>query len=292
MSDTQAQAEHAREFREAFEEFVRRKQNAAEHSSSAHADHQVDVSFARGCGSQHWFTVTTSWAALLALLGTELEEDDKDGVIFCAGPLQDGKTATGTRKIKEHVQGLHLIVLDFDKGDAPLDKLEARLKEHGLEGAAYATYSHLKSETKLAWSVTRPNPQKGTDETLPTAFQNFVRKRLGGDASVDTLRITPEIVMAFMVEEQEFEVETLGPISIVQIDKVEKTRIMAKDGIWYTQETLSIVAKHNPIAKSRLVLPLAQRFARQPGESKDDFQKRWQEQVYYPVARLIGFRFD
>jgi hypothetical protein len=292
MSDTQAQAKHAREFREAFEEFARHNQNAAEHSSSAHADHQVELSFARGRASQHWFTVTTSWAVLLALLGTELEEDDKDGVIFCAGPLKDGKTETGTRKIKEHVHGLDLVVLDFDKGDAPLDKLEMRLKELGLEGAAYATYSHLKAETKLAWSVTRPNPKTGTDETLPTAFQNFARTRIGGDAGADPLQITPEIVTAFMVEEKEFDVETLGPISIVQIDNVERTRFKAKNDNWYTQETRNVVTAHKPLAKSRLVLPLANRFARQPGESKDDFQKRWQEEAYYPVARLIGFRFD
>lgn len=190
-----AHEEDARKFREAFEELVRRKQGTGD-VISAHAAHQLEASFARGRASQHWFTVTTSWAVLLALLGTELVETDKDGVIFCAGPLKDGKTETGTRKIKEHVQSLDLVVLDFDKGDAPLGTLETRLKELGLEAAAYATYSHLKSETSLAWSVARPNQQTGTVETLPTAFQNFARARLGGDAGADP---PPRIPCAMLV---------------------------------------------------------------------------------------------
>jgi hypothetical protein len=84
----------------------------------------------------------------------------------------------------------------------------------------------------------------------------------------------------------------LGKVTVAQAVKIEKTRSKAKDGSCKTQETCNVVAKHSPLAKSRLVLPLATRFARRPEESKDAFQKRWQQEAYYPVARLIGCRFD
>lgn len=231
---------------------------------------------------------------LCTLLEAQIETAQKDHIILCPGPLTGGKTEAGTRKIKEHVEGLDLVVLDFDKGDAPLEKLEARLIELGLEGAAYATFSHLKAETSLAWSVTRPNPKSGQVETLKTAFQNFVRARLSveADAALEPSHVTPEVFMAYMVEQQGFDPEILGTVTIVPTNKIEQARIRVKDGTWHTQKAHNLVAKHNPLAKSRLVLPLARRFARRPAESAASFQKRWQEEVYFPIGRLIGFHFD
>ena len=285
--------EPALSFRAAFEELVRRHTLDSDPVAwGENAALPLEVCFARGRSSQHWFTVAVNWHVLLALLGTELEETDKDGVIFCAGPLKDGKTEHGTRKLKENVEGLDLVVLDFDKGDAPLDKLEVRLKELGLEGAAYATFSHLKAETGLAWSVTRPNPKTGETETVPTAFQNFVRARAVIDEPSSPRRSRRRSSKPTWSRSRASTPVILGDVTVARAVKIEKTRFKAKDGNWQTQETCNVVAKHNPLAKSRLVLPLATRFARRPEESKDAFQKRWQQEVYHPVARLIGFRFD
>jgi hypothetical protein len=228
------------------------------------------------------------------LLDARIETSQKDHIILCPGPLTRGKTEAGTRKIKEHVEGLDLVVLDFDKGDAPLDKLRARLTELGFESAAYATFSHLKDETALAWSVTRPNAKSGKIETLPTAFQTFVRGRLAldGDAACPPDLVTADLFKAFMVEEQGFDAAILGEVTIVERNKGEQTQVKARDGSWDTHDTCNLVATHNPLSKSRLVLPLARRFARQAGETTSSFQQRWQDEVYLPVARLIGFRFD
>jgi len=128
-------------FHEAFEEIIRRKRAADRSPLDSNGGLPMEVSFARGRSSQNWFTSPVSWGVFLMLLGTELEETDKDGIIFCAGPLKHGTSENGTRKIKEHVEGLNLVVLDFDKGDAPLNDLRDRLNELSLEGAAYATFT-------------------------------------------------------------------------------------------------------------------------------------------------------
>jgi len=298
MTETEQGGRHAAEaleFRAAFEELVRRRARDANLASfGPHADLGLELSFADGRSSQHWFTTSLTWGVMVLLLGFELEAVDKDGAIMCAGPLKDGKSQQGTRKIKEHVQGLDLLVLDFDKGDAPLDKLKARLKELELEGAAYATFSHLKKETGFAWSVTRPNPKTGQTETVPMAFQDYACARLGVDAGapLQASQVTPEVVKAYMVEEQGFDSDIVGVVSIANAEKVQQKRINGKDRTWLTQETRSVVAKHNPLHKSRLVLPLAQRFMPVSDETVASFQKRWQEEMYHPVARLIGFQYD
>ena len=296
--ETELKSRHEAEppsFRACFEELVRRYQSEIDLAAlGPNAELALEVSFACARGSQHWFTQPLTWGVLQKLFEAEIETRAKDSIIFCAGPLTGGKADNGTRKVKEHVEGLDLVVLDFDKGDAPLDKLAARLTALGLEGAAYATFSHLKAETSLAWSVTRPNAKTGEIETRATAFQDFTRAQFGiaGHAPLEPAQVTPEIFNAFMVEEQGFDADKLGAVTILQFDKVEKTRVKAQDETWQTHETCNVVAKHNPLCKSRLALPLGRRFARQPGETKASFQTRWQEEVYDPVARLIGFRFD
>jgi Family of unknown function (DUF5906) len=259
-----------------------------------HAHKVFEMSFAQRRSSYNWFTMPIQWSVLIALLRDPVETTHKDSIILSAGPLTGGKGKLGTRKVKENVEGLDLVVLDFDKGDAPLEKLRARLSELGLESAAYATYSHLKDETALAWSVTRPNAKTGESETLASAFQTFARKRLGfaSDAACSPDQVTNDVFQAFLVEEQGYSADILGDVTIVKREKVEKTKVKDKSGRWRTVETCYLVATHRPLAKSRLVLPLARRYRRQPDETKESFQSRWQNEVYLPVGQLIGFQFD
>ena len=95
-----------------------------------------------------------------------------------------------------------------------------------------------------------------------------------------------------MVEEQGFDAELLGTVAIADCRKREEFRVKTRDGQWETHATLNIVASHTPLAKSRLVLPLARRFARRPQETTTSFQDCWQHEVYLPLGELIGFRFD
>ena len=69
-----------------------------------HADHLIEVSFARGRGSQHWFTMALKWGVFLyALLDARIETLEKDSIILSPGPLTGGKSEDGTRKIKDSV---------------------------------------------------------------------------------------------------------------------------------------------------------------------------------------------
>lgn len=259
-----------------------------------HAHHMAEVSFARGRCSHNWFSIPIAWGVIVALMQEPIETTQKDDIIISPGPLSGGTTKVGSRKIKEHVEGLDLLILDFDKGDATLEKLRDRMTELGFESAAYATFSHRKDQTALAWSVTRPNAKTGKSETLPSAFQTFVHTRLGiaSDAACLPDQVTDALFQSYLVEEQRYGADTLGNVAIVERAKIKKTRVKAQNGIWHTHETCHLVAAHRPIAKSRLVLPLARRFARQPGETAASFQLRWQNEVYLPVGELIGFQFD
>lgn len=255
-----------------------------------HARHLVEMTFARGRSSQHWFTLSLDWAVAVALFDAQIESDQKDDIILCPGPLTGGRTEVGTRKIKENVEGLDIVFFDFDKGDAPLVKLQERLTQLGLESAAFATFSHLKDTTALAWSVTRPNAKTGQLATMPSALQSFVRARRGiNECRAD--EVTAGDLKAFMVEEQGFDAAILGQVTIIDHNMVERAQIKTKAG-WQTHETINLVVKHAPLAKSRLAIPLASRFARQPGETTASFQDRWKDEVYLPIGELIGFRYD
>jgi hypothetical protein len=144
--DTELMNRHdadAPSFRACFEELVRRYHREIDLAAlGPNAKLALEVSFACGRGSPHWFTQPLTWGVLCKLFETEIETRNKDSIIFCAGPLTGGKAENGTRKIKEHVEGLDLVVLDFDKGDAPLDKLEARLTALDLE-APLTRRSHI-----------------------------------------------------------------------------------------------------------------------------------------------------
>jgi hypothetical protein len=256
--------------------------------------HELKVSFAHRRGSQNWFTTSIQWAALLSLLNSNLPRSNKDGIILVPGSLSGGAAPAGTRRLKRNVDELNLVVLDYDKGDATLDDLDERLSVLGLEGCIYATYSHLKDVTELAWSVARPDPKTGQIEIKGTAFQKFVREKLRRDDEdqLDPKDVSTETVLAFMIEQLGFQADVLGDVEILQRDKIESEFERRKSGETIAVETRSFVIKHKPIAKSRLVLPLSSPFVRETGESDPAFQERWQREVYHPVAKLIGFNFD
>lgn len=278
-------------FRAQFEALVQSLEREIDYASfGLNAERRVVFSVANHRGSQEWFTVSTKWAVLLTLLTAGIVTKVKDSIMICPGALSGGTTPGGTRKLKSNVEALYLAVLDFDKGDAPLPVLEARLAELNLESAMYSTFSNGKDKTELAWSIKRPNSKTGSSELLPSAFQLYVRKRLGTDAP-EPEQITGLIAKSFMVEELDFGSEVLGEVSIVATDKIEKTTTSNNDK-QLEVVTHSIVVGHNPIAKTRLVIPLAAPIMRQPDESNEAFQKRWTDEVYAPLGRLIGCKFD
>ena len=253
-----------------------------------HASHLLEVSFACGRSSHHWFTLPLTWAVLAALLDARIETDQKDHIILCPGPLTGGKTPTGTRKIKEHVEGLDVVFLDFDKGDAPLDRVAA----DGVGPGECCLRHLLASERSDGPGLERDASQCQTGQiaTLPSALQTFARARHAvEDCTAE--QVTAETIQAFMVEEQGFEAAILGPLKVIDHNRIEKKQVKTADG-WQTHETRNLVVKHAPLAKSRVGIPLATRFARQPGETTASFQDRWQRDVYLPLGELIGFRFD
>ncbi len=101
------------------------------------------------------------------LLDAHLPTHLKDGIIFVPGPLTDGEKAEGTRKLKQNVEGFHLAVYDFDKGDAPIELLDERLEDLGLESAMYAV-SLIKEHDRTRVAVTKPDPRTGKVETKPS----------------------------------------------------------------------------------------------------------------------------
>jgi hypothetical protein len=277
-----ARRNDARLFREALTEHVRYYDEHGDFAAlGPHAEREIEISFADGRCSQHWFTIPIKWAVLLELSANDFECADKDRVMFVPGPLMGGTTLDGTRKLKVNVPRLHCVVLDYDKGDAPLEKLVVRMKELKFQCGMYATFSHLKEKTELAWSVKHRNPKTRQMESKPTVFQNFARSKLGVDnaGEIDAALVTGEIAKAFMIEQQDFDCETIGEVVVLDNHKVDGARH-------------AVLVKHNPIAKSRLIVPLAEPFVRGLGESEHAFQTRWEEQVYFPLGRLIGLKFD
>src|SRR5262249_3576228 len=153
---------------------------------------------------------------LVQLCAANIVSATKDWVCFVPGPLSGGNSSDGARKCKENAKGFICVVLDFDKGDAPLERLGARLEELGLTSVMYATFSHLKEISELTWGVQLPNAKTGKVENTATRFQDFVRARLGlkTDSATDASLITGEIVKAFMVEEQGIDAAALGEVTI------------------------------------------------------------------------------
>lgn len=262
--------------------------------NDANARHRLAISFASERGSFHWRTFHLPWGALRDMLNPRIEIASKDSWMLLPGTLAGGETHEGARRLKDNVQGLDCVVLDFDKGDAPLDVLEARLQGLGIEGAAFATYSNNKAKSKLSWSVARPNTKTGVIEVRPGAFQLFVREvlALGDSEPVHPDAVTAELAKRVLIERQGYNEAVLGTVTIDQDWAVETLREKRKDGTQIEIEQHLVVVNHAPLAKSRLVIPLARPFCRQPEESPAQFQLRWKQEVYEPIGKLVGLNFD
>lgn len=288
------QAEEAREFRRELTERIRSIDAVIDYSAyGVNALREVEVSFGHRRGSKHWFTIRLKWAVLALLLGVGLPSSQKDSVMICPGSLKGGRNPGGARKIKENVQRLDCVILDFDKGDAPLEAVRRRLEELGLEGSAYTTFSHLKDATALAWEVTSFDVKSGEMKTSPTAFQKFSRTQLGIETGpIDRDQVTAEHAKAFMVEVQGYDASVLGDVWIKATNVVTKSKPRSPSTGSRDETKSSFLIGHLPIAKARLALLLDKSHERLPGETAEQYQKRWEEEVYLPAGRLIGFNFD
>ena len=256
--------------------------------------HPLRLSFATGTYSKHWQTISLSWGALLKFLDAGIPTNNKDCIILCPGPLKGGSSSEGTRKLKDNVESLHLLIYDFDKGDATIEALTERLEALGTECAMYPTFSHLKDTSKLSWSVTRPNTTTGESETLPSAFQSFAKDRLKIDRkdALDPSRVTGEIARAFMVEQQGFDDDVLGEVSVLDTKQIETEQARGADNRRHTVSTTYFVVRHKPLSKTRLVILLSEPVVRRADETPGAFQARWRNEIYDPVGYLIGFKFD
>lgn len=250
-------------------------------------------SFAPSKYSTHWFTQSMTWGALLKLLGDPRASKEKDGPMLFPGPLKEGLAPEGTRKTKENVHRQQLLIYDFDKGDAPIERLEERMKGLRIECGIIATHSHLKDSTKLAWSTTSPDASTGNPVTSQSPFQIFVREHLGigEEVELEPSEVTGEIAKLFMVHELDFDESVLGEVSIAKHDHIE-TKRNRDGGRRYVVTTLSFLVSHAGIAKSRLLILLEDAVERGQNESASEFQSRWKDEIYDPVGRLIGFKFD
>lgn len=252
----------------------------------------ISLGYSRYC--THWLTRTVSWGVLLCLLDAEIETNDKDSILLLPGSLTGGRSPMGARKRKADVERLTAIILDFDKGDATPDKIEARMEELRVESFVYRTFSDQKSVSSLPWLVTQTNSNTGEVKAGPGAFQKFIRDSIGYavDIDIDVALITSDLAKQFMVDKLGYDSAILGTIEIIDRNGLGRSGKRDKQGIWWDVDKLEIVVSHAPITKTRLVIPLANSFNRTPGESDQDFKRRWKNDVYHPVGGLVGFNFD
>lgn len=244
-------------------------------------DPTIGVSLAYGCKAKDWATYLMPWSVFRRLLSLAAPDLFKDSAMVFPGLL------SGPRKIQSNVTRLDLAIYDYDKGDAPPEALIARMQELGITCLLYTTYSHGKHLSDVAWSITRRDHKSGTLVTSPAPLQSFARDRLrlSQEVGLDPADIPPDIIKDFFVERLGYHRDVIGEVTLGAIDHGTFSEVDEPGA-------KKLTFHHRPIAKTRLIILLAEPFERLTAESNRDFQNRWQNELYLPLGTQIGFDFD
>lgn len=116
----------------------------------------------------HWQEAQrATWQDLVILL-TDHKVGSKDGPCFIPGEIE------GSRRKKEQMRKLSLVVLDLDSGNK-LEEIKAALKRECLRAIIYSTHSHLATRT----TVSKELYDKAVAECPISMPGMFLREKLG-----------------------------------------------------------------------------------------------------------------
>ncbi len=159
------------------------------------------------------------------------------------------------------------MTLDLDAGDAPFEVAQERVKALGLTGAVYRS----------------PSDQK-TESLIP---QHLVTK--------DGAPVTVEACVEYLTKHASYSSEIWGQIEIIDSARPVTEEVSRKVADIWRKEKVTvtyIVVRHKPIAKSRILILLAQRFEREASETLAAFKARWVGMCVNPLAKALGFKQD
>ncbi|KAB2942289.1 MAG: hypothetical protein K8F92_02100 [Hyphomicrobium sp.] len=218
----------------------------------AHALDPVWVSFAPQKFWCHWIPVQIWQGHFLRLLANPYDKPKEELPLFMPGRLVGTEQGKIVQRLQANVWALSFCVLDYDKGDAAFDAVIARLIELGLCATVYRSPSDGKEITKIR--RTGPDGKTLCEPTVEACLNKLIADGF-----------SPAI---------------LGDVQIID------------DHLLDDYGTVWIVVHHNPIAKTRVVIVLAEPFTRRPGESSRAFALRWRREVMEPLAHALGFAAD
>jgi hypothetical protein len=192
-----------------------------------------------------------TWAEVVEQF-TAHRNGKKDGRCFVAGWLK------GTRRLKDQVAFLSLLVLDSDKG-ATLEELRQLFKKHGVAAIISSTHSHLTTTTEVAESAWT-EWQKGNPDGTAADFMRH-------------LGYLPRVCEGATRDEG----VAMRPVWNQTTKSMENKRF--------------VVIRHAACAKFRIVLPLGAPWASEGHENGIAAANAW-ARLYLAAGRLFGLSID
>lgn len=242
-----------------------------------HARRMVKFSVSNYIKSYHYFTIQCEWAVFCELQRqTAVKARKKSCDVLTLATLYGGDTEDGAQSDQKNVIGFDIVGLDYDKGHYTHEKAEARCREFGLESVATESYSHLTTSMDLVWAN---RDEKG--EWHLSDFGKFCDE-LGVDGHE---AVTAEHCKAFL-ESDGYSLVALGDITLdgwtIEGDEEDLDAPME----------LRLAITHAPLPKIRIFLLLNEREERRQGETNNQFQKRYEQEIYSPIAQHFAPHFD
>ena len=107
------------------------------------SDVPIYLTIASSIESKRWEERVATWSLLKELLGGASRSGRRKTARRTYPASSDG-----TRRKKNAVEALYLLVLDADRGDDLLE-IVARIRALGYAAAVHSSYSHLSTETRI-----------------------------------------------------------------------------------------------------------------------------------------------
>ena len=188
--------------------------------------------------------------------------------IHCNGLL----IASGARR-QANIAAFDVLMLDYDKGFAPVERVHERLRNLGLLSAVWPSFNNGRTSHSVAHSGTKHILKTGEAVPVTYAFGRFCNGR----------EPTDELARQFCIEVEGYAPSAVGDVRIAG-KRIERRGHPVK------VETIYYDLVHGPIPKCRAMIAI-DRFARQPDESNASFQRRW-SRFYRAVGDWIGIPYD
>jgi hypothetical protein len=188
--------------------------------------------------------------------------------IHCNGAL----SANGVRQ-QNNIAAFDVLMLDYDKGFACVEKVHERLRNLGLLSAVWPSFNDGRTTHSVAHSGTKHILKTGETVSVAYPFGRFCAGR----------EPTDELARQFCIEIEGYAPSAVGDVRIVG-KRIEKRGSPVKI------ETIYYDLAHGPIPKCRAMIAI-DHFARQPDESNASFQRRW-SRFYHAGGNWIGIPYD